>query len=194
MKKRMVEKSEGWRGGGRDGEPLIIYDSLSFSKQPSGPAPCFPLTFNLSKNQRAWSLIIFSVCQRLCLTLPDTEVRSQAVWYTRYPGILLVKTVLVYRQKVSMCKVSLIRLELPEMKCPYTDLSYIVYIIKCIRQIYWQEKVQTLSKLTIYSLQAIGWKGERMIYSKVTFLVFLLCQNGFSVSVDGLATMQENQD
>lgn len=82
IKERMVEKSEGWREGGRDGEPLIIYDSLSFSKQPSGPAPCFPLTFNLSENQRAWSLIIVSVCQRLCFNLPDTEVRSQAVLYT----------------------------------------------------------------------------------------------------------------
>ncbi len=82
MKNRMVEKSEGWREGGRDGEPLIIYDSLSFSKQPSGPALCFPLTFNLSENQRAWSLIIVSVCQRLCLNLPDTDARSQAVRYT----------------------------------------------------------------------------------------------------------------
>lgn len=81
-KNRVVEKNEGWREGGRDGEPLIIYDSLSFSKQPSGPAPCFPLTFNLSENQWAWSLIIVSVCQRLRFNLPDTEVRSQAVLYT----------------------------------------------------------------------------------------------------------------
>lgn len=51
-KKRELEQR--MRRKGRDGEPLIIYDSLSFSKQPSGPAPCFPLTFNLSENQRVW--------------------------------------------------------------------------------------------------------------------------------------------
>lgn len=73
----MGERSEGWGEGGRDGEPLIIYDSLSFSKRRSSPAPCFPLTFNLSENQRVWSLIIVSVCQRLCLNLCETEVRSQ---------------------------------------------------------------------------------------------------------------------
>lgn len=70
-----MKKGGGWKGrddereGGRDEERLIIYDSLDFPKQPSGPAPCFPLTFNLSGNQRVWSLIIVSVCQRLCLHL-----------------------------------------------------------------------------------------------------------------------------
>lgn len=83
--------NEGWRERGCDGEPLIIYDSLSFSKQPSSPTPHFPLTFNLSENQIAWSLIIVSVCRRLCLNLPDTKVRSQAAQYTCQPGILQVK-------------------------------------------------------------------------------------------------------
>lgn len=90
--KRMAEANEGRQEIGRDGEPLIIYDSFSFSKQqPSSPTPCFPLTFNLSENQIAWSLIIVSVCQRLCLNLPDTKVRSQAAQYTCQPRILQLK-------------------------------------------------------------------------------------------------------
>lgn len=110
MKNRTVEKSERWRERGRDGEPLIIYDSLSFSKQPSGPAPCFPLTFNLSENQQAWSLIIVSVCQRLCFNLPDTEVRSQAVRYTHVsqePFRSKQSSSRSRIHKVSQCKASL---------------------------------------------------------------------------------------
>lgn len=60
------EEEDGGEGGASEAGwvPLIIYDSLGFLSRPSSRALCLPLTFNLSENQRAWSLIIVSVCRR----------------------------------------------------------------------------------------------------------------------------------
>lgn len=60
------EGEDGRKGGASEAgwAPLIIYDGLGFLSRPSSRAPCLPLTFNLSENQRAWSLIIVSVCRR----------------------------------------------------------------------------------------------------------------------------------
>lgn len=65
------EEEDGGEGGASEAGwvPLIIYDSLGFLSRPSSRALCLPLTFNLSENQRAWSLIIVSVCRRRRQTL-----------------------------------------------------------------------------------------------------------------------------
>lgn len=60
------EEEDGGKAGASEAGwmPLIIYDSLGCLSRPSSRALCLPLTFNLSENQRAWSLIIVSVCRR----------------------------------------------------------------------------------------------------------------------------------
>lgn len=65
------------KGGEAGWVPLIIYDSLGFLSRPSSRALCLPLTFNLSENQRAWSLIIVSVCCR----------RQTLRWDQRFPDV-----------------------------------------------------------------------------------------------------------
>lgn len=196
MKNRMVERSEGWREGGRDGEPLIIYDSLSFSKQPSSPAPCFPLTFNLSENQRAWSLIIVSVCQRLCLNLPDTEVRSQAVRYTHVSpesfrwkqssSLSCLRTGTKYLCEKHLWT-SQSYLKLNAQMQTWDPLYYSIYkpIILTGKSVGQAVKCPCWSSLTI-ALQAIWWRyREGLTHSKLASLsMCLLCQNGFSACID----------
>lgn len=151
--KKEREMEQRMRRKGRDGEPLIIYDSLSFSKQPSGPAPCFPLTFNLSENQRVW---------RSDYRLPSAKPLPQSpslrgdhklfAPHVCLPGTLQVQT--IHTQKLWRSKAS--QVELPNKIIYFPFLFFFFKRLLLLSRLFcktYQNTLRMLQVLQKHSLQ-----------------------------------------